>query len=170
VGIVEDSTTVPPTRLPYALILSTQELGSDITTYSRANEDGVYFFPSIVPGMGKVDAFSEDGGTKGTMKPVDIQTGLVFGDDVGEDTLVTVKLGGQPPLLVWIDFAGAGNGDGTFGSPFNLLSEGVNEVAEAGNVNIKGDTASSNAPGARILDKAMTINGINGVVTIGGSS
>jgi hypothetical protein len=95
VGLVVNTTSDPDTPLPLsnALLLSTQE-SSGITTYTRANGSGIFFSPNIVPGFGEVKAFSEDGAIRGTTKPVEVVTGDVYGDGGGEDTDLSVKLGG----------------------------------------------------------------------------
>jgi hypothetical protein len=91
VGTVTNTAAVPEVVLPNALLLSTQT-SSGITTFTQASGSGVYFFPNIVPGLGDVEAFSENGNIRGTTKPVDIVTGAVFGDEGSEDADLSVRL------------------------------------------------------------------------------
>lgn len=168
VGIVMNTDSVPHVVLPNALLVSTQG-SSGISTFTQASGSGIYFFPNIVPGMGEVEAFSEDGTIRGTSKPVDVVTGEVFGNDSNEDTDLSVRLHATPPRKVWVDLASSGDEDGTFELPFNSLSEGIGEVATGGIVNVLGNTAVSNSPGAVTMTKAVQIGAIGGTVTIGGS-
>lgn len=91
VGTVENTATVPASPLPNSLIINTQE-STGISTFTQASNTGVYFFPNIIPGLGEVQAFSENGNIRGTVKSVDVVTGDVFGNDGGEDTLISVTL------------------------------------------------------------------------------
>jgi hypothetical protein len=64
----------------------------------------------------------------------------------------------------------SGSVAGTYEFPFNLLSEGISEVASGGIVNIFGDSGASSLAGPLTLSKAMSIYAVRGVITIGGGS
>jgi len=100
VGTVFNTATVPETVLPNALLVSEQE-SSGISTFTTAANDGTYFFPNIVPGLGEIQAFSSNGAIRGSTKPVNIVTGQVFGNDGNEDTVLSVRL-----VLDDVDFDG----------------------------------------------------------------
>ena len=71
------------------------------------------------------------------------------------------------PLKVWGDFSNAATEDGSYTNPYNTVIEAITAVASGGIVNLKGDTADSTTAEILTLDKAMTLNAINGTVSLG---
>lgn len=64
---------------------------------------------------------------------------------------------------VWVDFGYSGSETGSFWSPYNTLTEGINAVATGGVVTIKTGVTG----GTWTLSKAMTLRAAGGTVTIG---
>jgi subtilase family serine protease len=65
---------------------------------------------------------------------------------------------------VWVDFASADPGDGSYNRPYNTLARGIAGAPTAGVIAIKGPGASSETP---IITKPLAFRAAGGVVTIG---
>jgi hypothetical protein len=75
----------------------------------------------------------------------------------------------DPPLKVWTDFAFLGTGLGDFMQPFNTVGEGIVNVADGGQVAVKGYTAIHDSLEIVTFDKDVTIHAIHGAIRIGTS-
>ena len=69
-----------------------------------------------------------------------------------------------------VDFAHSGSEDGTFDLPFDSLQEALDEVSAGGTISIKAYTADKDSPETLTINQAVTINAVNGTVTIGNSA
>lgn len=81
----------------------------------------------------------------------------------------SAALTGTIPVNVHAKFAalGAPGPAGTQAIPFNTLGEVIVLVDVGGTINIKGDTATSNTAEMPTINQDVTLNAINGTVTIG---
>ena len=72
-----------------------------------------------------------------------------------------------PTDTMWVDFAYTGVEAGTQAIPFNTLGEVIVLLDVGGTINIKGDTAMSKTAEMPTINQDVTLNAINGTVTIG---
>lgn len=103
------------------------------------------------------------------MKPV-IPPGVELGDiDATRELMRDLGWGLNPPpasgslAIVFVNFSFTGEEFGTQALPVNTLSEAVNLVMSGGTINIEPGTSGENLT----INKAMTINAIEGVVSVG---
>lgn len=109
VGSVANTGPVTPGPLADALVLASNT-STGISIFARSVAGGTFVFPDVLAGPGEVRAFSPDGAIAGTIKPVDIVAGQVYGDQPAtEDTAMEVAL------------PNAGTGDTTNDSDFDGL-------------------------------------------------
>ncbi len=67
----------------------------------------------------------------------------------------------------WVDFEWSGAKYGTEDKPFDTLTEAANATAPAGHVKIKGDTGVNSSSETLTIERAMTIEAVEGSVFIG---
>jgi len=72
-----------------------------------------------------------------------------------------------PLSTAWVDFAWAGIESGSEAEAFNTVDEALSGVEDAGTVNFKGDTATSNSVWTGTIDQDVSLEAINGTVTLG---
>ncbi len=82
----------------------------------------------------------------------------------GESYVVFSPIAGS---VQWVDFAFSGTQEGTEAQPFQKLEHAANAVTVGGVINIKGGTGDANSPETTTINQAVTINAINGTVSIG---
>ncbi len=92
-----------------------------------------------------------------------------FGDggEVAAGTGVLNAASFPPTDIMWIDFAAIGPEAGIETHPFNTLTEVITLIDSGGTINIKGDTADAESAETPTIDKAMTIQSVNGIARIG---
>ena len=73
----------------------------------------------------------------------------------------------NPMNTVWIDFAYNGTEAGTNSQPYNSLAEALSQVSDGGTIRIKGDTADASTPETMTINHNVTLEAVNGTVTIG---
>ncbi|MFP6584841.1 MAG: hypothetical protein VCD00_20070, partial [Candidatus Hydrogenedentota bacterium] len=136
------------------------------------DEDGLYNGDETTHGSDPANADSDgDGLSDGDEVYVYFtEPDNVDSDGDGIDDNIEVDIGTDPTVdepIVFTNFSALSDGDGSFGSPFNLFSSAVSGVPASGGIWINGGASTTNQSWTGTISDPMTLESFGGKVTIG---
>lgn len=178
-GLFNDSTDFDPGPGDHTLtetVSNASDTNHDIFVM-KLTKDGEFVFARNYGNGNEVTGLAVTADSSRASISAGLFSGTVaFGDNPGEGDLTAtsstvntyvLKLTG-PISTAWVDFADpVANPDGSQAAPYGTFHQAVIALFEGGTIDIKGNSSVTNSPETTTVATPMTVQAVNGPVTIG---